>query len=225
MTNLIINYYTDKNKTRQDELNFCLKKNIENKLIDRVILIGFQHDLEKAINYITENLNEYQYKVRIVVNDVRPAYNHFFGVISGRYQHDINIISNTDIYFNETLQSAIDFDWGKEKTCMALSRWDLNIKPQMPAGVLQHFNTPDSQDAWIFKGEVPVIEGATFTMGMAGCDNKIAYLLAHAGYNVINPSKTIQAIHYHVSKVRNYNPIEDRKIIQPPYKTIHSSAL
>jgi len=50
-----------------------------------------------------------------------------------------------------------------------------------------------------------MVEGANFTQGVPGCDNKIAYLLQEAGYVVTNPSTTIKTYHLHLSGIRHYN--------------------
>jgi hypothetical protein len=53
-------------------------------------------------------------------------------------------------------------------------------------------------------------------MGIAGCDNRLAYELQEAGFQVYNPSKTIQTFHLHDIPIRTFveNVIER---IPPPY--------
>jgi hypothetical protein len=100
---------------------------------------------------------------------------------------------------------------------MALTRWESEIE--------LHKNAHGSQDVWIFKGSVNQMTGADITMGTAGCDNKIAWLIEKEGYKIINPSKTVKCIHVHKSDIRTYNVIEDRKKIKPPFKIIQSTSL
>lgn len=53
------------------------------------------------------------------------------------------------------------------------------------------------------------------------CDNAIADRLYRAGYEVLNPSKTIKTYHLHQSGVRHYNT--EYKVPQP-YKLLHPTA-
>ena len=101
--------------------------------------------------------------------------------------------------------------------CYALLRWDLD--KDMNAKIFLDLNSPrcDSQDVWAFKGAVREIQDSTFTTGKRGCDNRIAFLIDQAGYNITNPCFKIKAYHYHVTEKRNYF---DKEVIQPPYKLI-----
>lgn len=76
--------------------------------------------------------------------------------LSKEYPNDINIFANSDIYFDETILHARYMD---KNTCWALSRWDdLNDKCVL-------FDRKDSQDAWVFVGEVKKLNYADFTFG------------------------------------------------------------
>jgi hypothetical protein len=112
------------------------------------------------------------------VLDKRPSYNDYFSFITKLFgeQDNINVVSNLDVIVpTETLVYSSLYLLGK--SCLALTRWDINN----PIGYKQNssfLNRPDSQDTWIFKGAVPQIAGATFTLGMAGClcgDTEIIY--------------------------------------------------
>lgn len=168
--NLFINFYTDSNAERQKELDLCLSKNKANGYIDNII----------------------------IAEGVRPTYNQFFSMTRD-YPEDINIIANTDIYFDESLALLKDWKWG-QNTCFALSRWDVNESGE--AILWEH---PDSQDSWIFYGGVKKhIPFADFTLGVPGCDNAIADRLSQGGYQVLNPAKTIKSMHVHLTNKRNY---------------------
>jgi len=122
----------------------------------------------------------------------------------------INVIANSDIYFDETILYA---RFMNESNCYALSRWDLN---EDNLAVL--FNRKDSQDAWIFNG-IPNVRGGEFQLGQRGCDNRIAFDIKQSGYNVLNPSKTIHAIHIHLTGLRTYTA--QTPAIPEPYHFIH----
>jgi hypothetical protein len=118
-------------------------------------------------------------------------------------ESDISIIANSDIYF----ESLDHFEMIKENEVYALSRWDGNIL----------YDHDDSQDAWVFRGQIKPIEDSYFSLGIPGCDNAIAERIARAGYTVLNPSRSIKSIHLHSSNIRNY----DRKTtVAKPYLLI-----
>lgn len=126
--------------------------------------------------------------------DGRPTYKEIFNVINSvTTPAEINIILNMDIYLPENFVCNPEPD-----ECYALSRWDIQ-----PDGSAVHYQNSGSQDTWIFRGAIKMVEGANFTQGIAGCDNKIAYLLQEAGYKVTNPSTTIKTYHLHLSGIRN----------------------
>jgi len=115
----------------------------------------------------------------------------------------IKILANTDIYFNDTLKHCEKIEAGQ---VFALCRWDYKIGP------LKFYDKRDSQDVWIWRGDLKL--KTSFPLGVPGCDNKIAYLLYSAGYEVKSPSLSIQAIHLHMTGIRNYSQ-KDR--IEKPY--------
>jgi len=199
---LFQNYYTDKDKDRNNELRVCLQKNINNPLIDKIYLLS-----EESI-FINNK------KIIKVPANKRPTYSDFFNYINSIVlSSDISIISNSDIYFDSTLSLLTPFS---DNTCYALCRWDGDT----------FYNHSDSQDAWIFKGKIKDIKDLDFGLGIAGCDNAIAYKIEQAGYNILNPSKSIRAIHLHNTEVRNY--IQNGKVIKripPPYKQIAPTEL
>lgn len=186
MIRLIYNYYEDKNKVRKREIDFCLQKNLDNPHINVVI----------------------------IETEEKPTYNLFFQKINEMTgPDDINIICNSDIFFDETIILTATM---KHKQVYALSRWDYinehNIKL---------FDRHDSQDTWIVKGRVENVI-SNFTLGKKGCDNRIAYEFKNAGYLISNPSRSIKTYHVHNSNIRNYS---QRDIVPGPYHTVHITSL
>ncbi|MEE9572878.1 MAG: hypothetical protein V3W20_07520, partial [Candidatus Neomarinimicrobiota bacterium] len=132
----------------------------------------------------------------IIVNrDERATYGDFFRA-TAPYSKDVNIIANTDIYFDETIELASQI---KQKQCYALTRWELYggtvisfTQRHGRPGYVQPSPPEWSQDTWIFRGAIRpesydnVIavnnktrgsEPIPFYLGIPGCDNKIAALL------------------------------------------------
>jgi hypothetical protein len=185
MVNLYTSFYQDKNPIRQNELLFCLNKNIENPLIDNIYLL------------VEGNVKLPKSDKLIIIKSNRPTYRDFFDLVNVTvlFSNQISIIANTDIYFNETL-SALDLH---DRQCIALSRWD-----KRKDGLRLH-NERYSQDTWIFKGKIRNVRFCDFYLGIPGCDNRIAYELNRAGYRLFNPANKIQSIHYHQSDLHNYD--------------------
>ena len=212
--NLILNYYKDKVEDRNLELLTCFVKNLNNDYINNIVVISTESDYSSLIDYLVDNKN----KIIPILTEVRPTYNDYFSITRDFFNDDgnINIISNLDIIIpQETLYSEVSKtinDYIDSKTCLALSRWDIQEN-----NTYVHFDTCDSQDTWIFIGGVPNINGADFTLGKCGCDNKILYLLDESGYFLINPSKTLKTYHLHLTNIRNY-ALTDR--IPLPYKLL-----
>jgi hypothetical protein len=199
---LYTSYYHDKNAERQKELLHCLTVNVENKDIDEVVLF-----IEgKAAEY-----PELTFKKVTIIEAPRPRFKDFFDVINVfASDNDISIIANSDIYFDRTIRyiKLIDMD----NTCLALSRHHYYSKDR-----IELHNEAWSQDVWIFKGKVKPMNYSEFHLGIPGTDNRIAYEIGLAGYKLLNPSKSIRCIHFHMSEVRNYYHLGK---IQKPYMSV-----
>jgi hypothetical protein len=188
MINLFVNYYVDQNPLRQAEIDLCFSKNFSNPLLNVVVL----------------NSQE------------RLKYTDYFRVIN-QYSSgsDINIIANSDIFFDNTISLTVNMTY---KSIYALSRWDWS-----PDGSSKHFNRKDSQDCWIVKGPITDVNGEFF-LGYRGCDNRIAHEFTQAGYQVSNPSLTIKTYHVHNTNIRNYKYTSEY-LVPGPYSFIPPTSL
>lgn len=201
--NLYINHYEDRNPRRNEELRECLRINLINPYIHKIILV-----CESIVDYQDDE------KIEVELVENRPTYNDFFRIIRERNTgDDISIIANSDIHFDQTLELVEKNLFGN--SCYALSRYDVTEIGLVP------FHRPDSQDAWMIRGNPPHMIGADFTMGVAGCDNRIAHILSEYGYIVRNPCQSITVYHRHRSGIRNY--IADGKVerVIGHYKLLH----
>ena len=204
MVNLFINYYRDKNPERANELMVCFLKN------------GLCKNIDHAFVFVDDTIpNQRDRNQLTYVYFGRPTFEDFFFYINTvTNEDDINIIANTDIYFDDENIELIKNNIGSNE-CYALSRWDVFGANHT---FKKLFDRPDTADTWVFKGKIRNVNGCDFFLGTPGCDNAIAYKLEQAGYNVLNPSKDIKTYHLHLSGIRNYTAA-DR--VPPPYKLIH----
>lgn len=218
-TNLFINYYIDKDSDRQKELDECFIINAKNELIDKIIVFATEIEFDNCIDLLERKGIE---KLRFVLCQKRPTFNDYFSIFK-HYADSINIIANSDIIIDLNSILHIKSREFEKDTCLALTRYDIisgywDSKDYSDA---VFFNRPDSQDTWIFINcNFDKIEGADFCLGIAGCDNRIAYLMEKNKLFVINPSLTFQTFHLHLTTTRNY--IDGLKIdsVPPPYSIL-----
>ena len=193
--NLSIDYYNDSHPERQREIDYCLVKNIENEHIDHIYMFLQSGCVPPEISKVD--------KVTILNHPERMTYADFFKHTQ-RFPDDINILANTDIYFDATVRHALTI---KKEEAWAISRYNLdsNMNSFLQGSVMGEYPTNAahvSQDVWVFKGAVNPIVGSEMHMGTGGCDKRIAYLLVTAGYQVTNPCGRLKAYHYHLTNIR-----------------------
>lgn len=200
---LYTTFYNEKNVARKNELLQCIKNNVDNFAIASVTVFNEWEPL----SYLAAG------KIIDISIKKRPTYKDFITYINTHTDsHDIHIIANTDIFFNDhiaVLKQVMD-----TQTCFALARWDTT---ESDSPLLHNHN--DSQDVWIFKGPVSNDLKADFPLGVPRCDNRFLYELQQAGYHVLNPSFSIKAFHIHKGQ-RALVYTEDDNIykIPPPYR-------
>ena len=204
---LFVNYYVD--DKRKDEFDICLKNNINNTLINEIYIITH----ERITKQFKEQISK---KVKFIkIKNDRPTYDDIFEIMNKVIKEDeIGIFANLDIYFDETLSLIDTIHWDVDyDICLALTRWDVDM-----GGVpgVKHHGRVDSQDVWIFKGEIKVI-GGDFSIGKPGCDNRIAHEIGKSGYELLNPSLSIKCYHLHNSGMRNYSDVDK---VPSPYRLV-----
>lgn len=214
--NLFTQFYYEKNPARRGELEYCLLHNLHNDF-NRVIVFMTEYDYDNYFKLLDKNNPIPQIYVKFVAD--RPTFNDYFDEMNDAiYADQINIIGNSDIFFTEHLTDIREYmsRLGND-TCVALSRYDYD-----PVSGVTPFHRPDSQDTWIFNDCPEVKTELEYGMGMAGCDNRLAYDIINHGYYITNPCSYIATYHYHSSNVRNYLNENNEPInrIPPPYHLI-----
>jgi hypothetical protein len=154
--------------------------------------------------------------LHIIELSERPSYNDIF-LLTKDFTDSVNIISNTDIVFDDVFIESIENFGIKPNDILALSRWDY-VNSEL--NEIRHHDRADSQDCWIKYGAFPYMTDADFTMGVAGCDNRIAAIMFESGFNVLNPSKSVQTYHLHLTHKRNYsasNMVKGKYLLLTPF--------
>jgi len=181
--NLYVNLYDDPNPKRNLELKFCHAQNKKNIHINNIYVVKSQD--------------------RIMFSKLFQKVNETSG------EHDINIVANSDIYFNNSIVHALKIH---NNHVYALSRWN-----KTPKG-LTRARAVGSADAWIFKGKKNIY--SDFYLGYWGCDGRLGHEIIKAGYRLFNPSLTIKPIHVHTSHIRagRSSPFQNKTdVVVGPY--------
>jgi hypothetical protein len=180
--NLIVSLYPIQNNDRKREVIHALSQNLSNHYIDIIYVLdeGFDNEILKHP------------KIKIIQTTKRPD---FYDLLSFCDADSINIISNNDIYFDQSIKK-IKYILLQEVFC--LSRREKN-------GEFFRLKEYDSQDVWIVRGKVTQLNiGMGIHLGVPGCENRIAFEFYKAGYLVANPSRIINCWHIHDSSIRTY---------------------
>lgn len=193
--NLIVQYYKCDNEARQEEINICLSKNISNEFISSIHLLT-----EQLIDISIFSQNE---KIKQTVIGERLTFEIAFQHANQKHENQIWILSNADIYFDESLNHLKDAKL--DGAVFALTRHD--IQKDGTFKIVHPAFSHGCQDAWIFKTPITLDKiFAKFYLGIPGGDNRIAHEFIKAGYKVINPSYKI--IIYHLDLIRKSNIFE-----------------
>jgi hypothetical protein len=198
-----MNYYTEYwdcgNEDRNSEVITCINNNIKSNLFDKIFIFSENKEERLLENPIITSRITYQY----VFDNCREG---------------INVFCNSDIEFDETIKLAENI---KNDEFYALTRYEDNIK-------LHKFDDPykgqDSQDVWIWK-DACKIKNANFSLGLPGCDNKIAYFAVMNRYKVKNPSLSIKTYHKHLTNIRDGSSADLSKRLPPPYAMVPISEI
>ena len=209
---LLTGFYEDADPRRRAELLECLRRNVENELLDEIHLFAeVSLEADRLLNAYPLLADK---KVQLIAHGRRVTYQDLFAHANGRLPGRRVIIANADIYFDQTLARLDGHDLAGQLLC--LSRWDVQ-----PDGSARFFEHPASQDAWVF--QTPLREfRCGFHLGLPGCDNRLAWEAAQAGLVVSNPSRSLRACHLHLSGVRRYS---ERQRLAGPTKEVPAGFL
>lgn len=228
---LVTVLYNETNEARIQEYISCLERNREHNRIEHIhviydtskdtgttpILDYLKRDYIENSNLKQNNLghdNLNQAHITISYVQGRVTYDYCFSLANNLYPNHRIILSNADIYFNETLELLNTYDLST--TFFALTRWNaLNFEKNAPLEIFKQYKKdgtfwPEasitSQDVWIFNAPIRPFEEKDIMMGTMQCDSRIAYQAHKSGLQVLNPCLSIQCCHLHLSEIRNYDP-------------------
>jgi len=203
---LITQYYVPEKRRRANEIDLCLKKNVECSYIDKIVLLN-----ESMLELPVKSDKIYQESV-----STRLRFDIVFKWIYDNYEPNTNyVIANSDIYMDESLRVLWSVDM--RDRFLSLLRWDDSENPDEKPVLFGP--RADSQDTWIISSES--IKGRKWDwnslnipFGKGGCDNAINVEMLRQKFLVVNPCLSIVTHHVHTSAYRTYDPkdIIDRPI-------------
>lgn len=159
MFHIVTSYYRSEYPQRQKELDDCLLKNVENPHIKSIHLLNDQI-------YPLEFLPDHNKIIQVVVEEdhkKRLGFDYAIQYINTNLINEKYILTNSDIYFDDTLNLIKDYDFTNK--VMALTRYD---NGQLLCRI-------DSQDCWIGVSPLHVdLSLCSFKFGIGRCDSRIA---------------------------------------------------
>jgi hypothetical protein len=207
---LIISLYNETNPARAQEYITCLEKNLQHQDIDDIYVV---YDTSNDSKNDNENyIYSYLKNKNIKINEIksRPTYGYCFELANHVFPDSKIILSNADIYFNETLSLLNNYNLTNK--FLAFTRWDvtptgLKIFKQYHNGIFEQFRSETSQDVWIFKTPLKRFPKDHFQLGTMQCDSRIAYQAHISGLITLNPCLSIQCCHVH-AEIQDYNALK-----------------
>ena len=220
---LIYQYFTPKTNQRIEEMQYCMKKNLQNNSFKKIFLLNER-------KYTREDLGLKQYthdimdeRVEQVVLGSRLKFKDVNDFVEKKKLMGFVVVINSDIFFDDTIRELNKTDLHLHKSMIGLLRYEYR-KYMVDLSDARLFGPRgDSQDTWIFHTDYNVEKqyrrGFDFYFGQPGCDNKLMYLYKTLGYKIYNDPLTIKSYHLHAEVVRNYglNVLHSPYVITMPY--------
>lgn len=216
---LLAGAYFDPSESRLLELATALRRNLE------------CHEFEEVHLFIEDEIDSFfvrrgspgtvaatqmsallvDGKITLVETGRRTPFREYFTYANNHFQGKLCVIANSDIWFDGTLSLIEKTDLSE--TLVSLSKWNPGADSPDSAAI--------SQDAWAFRA--PIREFlCDWTLGLPGCEGRLAHEAAQAGLKVINPSLSVIAHHEHASGIRRHR---DWDRIAPPYLPVMPATL
>ena len=167
---LIYQYFVHRDKSRNKELQMCLRKNVENPHISKIFLLNEKIYSDDQLGIKSDKIVQKNIINRIKFKDI-------FNFVETEQLKGYIITCNADIFFDKTVNNLRKSTMSKNKQLLAQLRFDYTNKQ---LGKCKLFGPrADSQDTWIWHSRFnPYKDKKIFNVmfGKPGCDNKLIYL-------------------------------------------------
>jgi hypothetical protein len=199
MITLHLNPFRPSDMARCSEIMTCLHGNLSNRLVDRFVIYSSEEIIHSDSNGFG--------RIRFVANS-RPKFSDFVREIDTPSEGGgVQVIINSDCVLTETAAKFLRRCKPGEAYCIRRRElvsifplvYDRSRESQWRASV------PNSMhDGWAFSGLELRAGSLNFYPGVPGCDNRLAYELAAAGYRVSEVCESAPLLHLHRSLRRSY---------------------
>lgn len=210
-------FYTSKEKKRTQELRDCLRRNVRNRWVDRVVLLNEQDESAAWASFPPKDVA----KIEQRVIGHRLTYADFFQEVNRRWPvgnplDAVVALGNADIYVGEEMAEVWRIRWEDRAIC--LLRWDDHGEGTNRARLFGPRS--DSQDVWMFSAASVAArrwdwKEVDIPLGKPGCDNAILRPLLQQRFLLSNPALSLKTYHLHISGVRTYGKAD--AIYSPVY--------
>jgi len=209
---IILNYYSDKNIKRKNEILYCIQKNLLLKFINHVIIfLDKQEDKNDVIN-----LKNSKKCIFVNLNNKNLLFNDIINYCSQKIpKNSICIVVNADIFLeNSNSWKFIDRDFFNKgfpnKTLVCHRR---NLFPQKVSKINKLLdkvstNEGDFCDAWVFKTPLQknfLKENFNFTLFGSPAADPLVMGLMVKNYHVYHWGNKFIVYHYDVVRKANKN--------------------
>lgn len=205
---LIQQFFINKDPFRNKEIQYCLKKNVNNHNFKKIYLLNEKIYSQSELGLSDDEMLRIQ-QVNIVD---RMTYKHVLDFVSSSNLSGYIVFSNSDIYLDDTIQNVFN-------TTLYYGRcWYAQLRIEAYTKKLFGPNS-HAQDTWIFhtKCKIQNTKPFDFILGKLGCDNRVVYEVVNQNIYVFNDPNYIKTYHLHKSINRDYSMTDK---LPPPYLRI-----
>jgi len=207
---LITQFFIPKDEERYKEIKECLKRNVQNPLIKKIYLMN-----EK--NYTQSELGISSDKIEQINQEKRMSYLDAIKLIRKEKEKAYYVISNSDIFFDSSLNELTKSRMHIEPIIQSLIRYEFRGQDNLEDCPLFTKGLQDAQDTWIlhsnFLSLLDKDKEYDIHLGIPGCDQSINHRFHISNFKIFNDPSVFKTYHYHKSDFREY-----RKNNVPPTK-------
>lgn len=210
---LIISLFDCTNIQRLEELKTVLNINLMNCMINKICILYERNT--GSLDYLS-NHN----KIDLIILKKRPTFNDYFNISNEKYQGDICMVANSDVFFNTDLYKIKNIQkyledrnkilWHSEneeifKNCIfTLTRYNIINLEKSKHDIFfinktyqidyDYMRNHASQDVWIFKSPIKLLN-TDIMIGTFTSDSFLNAQIINMGYNYYNISNILKCFH------------------------------
>lgn len=213
MFEIITQFFKSDNPKRQEELDYCFQKNLENKYINKIhFLYENKEDLNYSKKFNSDKIIYYNLGKRI---NYKKVFEYSNSIIEKNINQKINnqtifIYLHADMQITEDIKKINDKNFNDNTIITLTSHHPFNCNKLLKCNCTRQYKTDKGLygvtfDGFIFQGIISnnIISKLDYEVNHMGAENKLIYEFKINNYNVICPNKDIRAEHYHITQFHN----------------------